>query len=814
MEPLDLFEQRIASYGNHYQKYLITIKEYKDSLIRALETAGQQLMVPLWRSSSTPADDMRIIRDLTEDQQLKVKFLSCYYAFQYLHMHFRNLDILGLSLISDKTQTESYYEFMMRIGADFRTLTKAYIASLLEIYISPKKRPAFFACSVGTRADQDDIDIGIITDGTKNIDEFNKAMHKVSQHMLVYATPLHWYLAEQIGTDLYTSTILKYNEILSGRIHNVVILSELINARLILGSTRLFNRFQEEITGRYFYHPQQRNLYHEGFLRGILGEIRAALMNQPQMEFLAPKYDAIRLVKSFLYAKKSILRLQEVNAWDILEKLIKKDPKYQRDYEFLFKAISFLEMFKFLLQMYVVQEEEFHIPELSEEQLRAIAQTMGYKSIGMVSDWDQILIDYYQYVREVRGLCDAHLTEIAEHLADISVFNKLKYITKDSEQRKIKKKNVHFELIRQAQFFEGTKFWEDLLHLLDTDEKLLNRFISDFEILDEHMKTAVISKYVRWTEHSIITLIRLISIVGRFQEDAHDNSFFHRLDLEFLKYATDMPKSIEWFCRIYSYYPILLNQYFQVLPINHFRYINPILDQSVFSDDLKASQQQLKELCNLHQWSSRYFHRFFNRIIHSHPEYLKSLTEPLESYKVASGLLAMVEITEDIGMQKEIIAEYYDFEFLRIGIGTMKGDALLKTNLQFTEFCDNYLIKLFDICKAEIIENKNRHTIDIAILAAGGHARQQAYDDDYDLIALVDTNDEETIHLATKIISKMNREIVKRGLLPHFRLGQILGGFVNTVSQVVEYLDSDVEESFVDLSQLLGSRIIIGSDHL
>jgi UTP:GlnB (protein PII) uridylyltransferase len=123
--------------------------------------------------------------------------------------------------------------------------------------------------------------------------------------------------------------------------------------------------------------------------------------------------------------------------------------------------------------------------------------------------------------------------------------------------------------------------------------------------------------------------------------------------------------------------------------------------------------------------------------------------------------------------------------------------------------------KLFDIC-AEEVEREGKavapSTDTLAILAAGGHARGKAYDDDYDLIAVVDTDDELVIQHATRIVSKMNREILKRGVLPHYRLGEILNGFVSPISKIVQYLQSEKEESFIDLSQLLGARIIIGSD--
>jgi hypothetical protein len=116
--------------------------------------------------------------------------------------------------------------------------------------------------------------------------------------------------------------------LLSKKIQDVVIISELLNARLITGSAKFFSKFKKRILSRYYYHPNENNLYHEGYLRGILGELRAMLLNQPQTDSVAPKYDSIRILKSFLYAKKAILNIKEVNAWEILDRLKHKEQSY------------------------------------------------------------------------------------------------------------------------------------------------------------------------------------------------------------------------------------------------------------------------------------------------------------------------------------------------------------------------------------------------------------------------------------------------------------------------------------------------------
>jgi hypothetical protein len=815
MDSFDKLSKRALTLGNHYQKYLFTIKRYKDSLIQALESSGKLMQIHLWRSSLCPAEEMKIIINLSEDDNVKIQHLSCYYSLQFIYLNFRNSDILELEITSGISPTEAYYHFMMQIGNDFRELSRAYIENLLNIYIPKENRPEFFISSVGTRADQDDIDVGIITADDCDVEELNMAFQKITQHMLVYATKLHLYLSENVGKDLYTTTISEYDSLLSKQIQDVVIISELLNAKIILGSQALFDKFQETIISRYFYNPKKNVRFHEGFLRGILGEMRSLLISPLKNDAISPKYDSLRILKSIICAKKTIYNVQEVNAWDIINILIEKEPHLKPEYELLFKAVSFLEMFKFLLQMYVVQEETHRMDEIDPSQLAFIAQKMGYMPIGTVEAWDQLIIDYYRYVKEVRKLCDFLLEDVTKHLSSISIFVKIlkspKYQVAGGRSKRVLAK----EFIDKMHFFAGAKYWEDVLILLQSDQNILNTFVNGFEELDETVKNDVITGYVEWAQFSPITVIRLISILGKKQKNIFGDTIFLRMNLKFLQYIEKMPRTAERLSRIFSHYPQYIHEYFQYVPELHFEYLDRILEKPVFDYELKVFQLQLKELCNIHKWSSKYFHRFFSRVISNYPKYLKSLTSITQLSKISSGLFAMVDVQADYIQKKVLLGDYYDLEFLRVGIGTLRGVDLSVTNRDFTNFCDNYLRKLFDICTEEVgrdISSELPSTDTFAVLAAGGHARRQAYDDDYDLIAIVDTDDDEVIQYATRIVTRMNREILKRGLLPHYRLGEILGGFVNPISQIIEYLSSDDEENFIDLSQLLGARMIIGGE--
>ena len=121
---------------------------------------------------------------------------------------------------------------------------------------------------------------------------------------------------------------------------------------------------------------------------------------------------------------------------------------------------------------------------------------------------------------------------------------------------------------------------------------------------------------------------------------------------------------------------------------------------------------------------------------------------------------------------------------------------------------------LFDICKQSVDEElqKTIPTRDLfAIFTAGGHAREQAFDDDYDIIIFLNDTNEESVNYINKIVTKMNAEIMKRGTMPHYRFADIFGSFITLIEELDDHLTQQGVDTFIDKSQILGSRMIVGS---
>jgi UTP:GlnB (protein PII) uridylyltransferase len=57
----------------------------------------------------------------------------------------------------------------------------------------------------------------------------------------------------------------------------------------------------------------------------------------------------------------------------------------------------------------------------------------------------------------------------------------------------------------------------------------------------------------------------------------------------------------------------------------------------------------------------------------------------------------------------------------------------------------------------------------------------------------------------------MNAAIIKRGTMPHYRFADHFGRYVTLVDELDDFFNQASDQSFIDKSQILGSRMIVGS---
>ena len=800
---LSSLSERTAEFGNHYRKYIQAVSKYLDPLIQKLEEKKKRDFIHIIHPAYDFSSEIKVVADIGETNQEKLNFLGTFFALQFLLMNCRAIDMLRMDIMAAGVNKFTIYkDFMRNVGNTFRMLTANYIRELLNVLINEEERPEFVILGVGTKSDQDDIDVGIIDDGTKTREKFNRAIASLSQQMLKFATSFHFHLSEHIGSQHYSASIEEYKKILKQEIRDFVIINEMLGGAIIIGNEQLFAQYRKEIIGRYFYHPDGDNKYHEGYLRGILGEGFSLLTRPISSTHINFKEDALRIIKSIFSAQKTVFGVEKVNAWDILDDLRTKNAKRAQEYDVLERSLTFFEIFRYLYQLFVTQDEEIFLDDVALKNIRKIARLMGYSDIGKCRAEDHLLVHYYEYIQAIRSVVPRLLEDIKSHLKLCSIFVPMFNLEYPG--------NIARDFIQKFKFFRGTSFWNDILDDF-MNEDILKRFVDDLNVLPSDERKEIIKKYIEWISYDFYSLIKFLTILGNSK-----NSFavYEDLNNHLLKAIHKIPDAIRNIAYVFYRHPNLINNYLSLNKEKGLNFYLQILETKFYEEEIKNIIGDLKNLIKIHLSSSPFFKRYFLRMLNKYPECIQLLSKPPRLKEFADGIYSDVSSMRTFEAKKDKLGDYYDFEMMRVGINTLQGTPVQITNIEFIAFSDQYINTLFDICRQEIDTEypKRMITEDIlAIFTAGGHAREQAYDDDYDIIVLLNSKDPEVLPYCNRIIAKMNAEIIKRGTIPHHRFAENFGRFVIRFDEIEQLLSEERADIFIEKSQVLGARLIIGS---
>jgi hypothetical protein len=801
----DLLE-RAQELGNHYQKNIQIIRKILPDFHEYLARKGISEYVSLIQPSCQYTEDMSFITHLNIDQRMVLDFLGCYFSLQLLWCNLSFLDWLDFNLNRNIPIQKLYRRFILRSGLSFRHLTAAYMQNLLKVLKEQKSLPQFVIMGVGTRSDQDDIDVGIVDDGSENRAFLNQVIDKMGVEMMRFASNFHFHLSEHVGTQVYSASIQEYQSLLENKIGNFVILTEMLGAAYIIGDYKLFELFQKEVTQRY-YQSRSRNKYHEGYLRGIIGEVGDLLARPIDKEFFHPKFDGLRIIKNLVYAYKTIFGISKVNPWEILDELKRIQPELRKYVQKLEVHLSFLEIFRYLYQQLVVQEEHIHVlDENIIENLQRVALTLHYINFGPLQAVYQLLDDYQKHVQHMRQIIPIFLQDLAEHLVEISSFKHL--FTKHHRPKKIIEK-----LLNELNFFEGVHFWEDLFFWIKSSsinsQSILLRELCEMPLVERSRIFKNLSERTGNNPEFILRFCSLLEIPDYFEKCDLQNELF---SVYLLKYFHDT-QLIGNFIHLYRKDPVMFCRTLQYCHLDNLKKLREFICQKSLKGDMASDQKNLTDLLELMQNCSYYFKRIIKNVFSQFPDYACFIRSPDLLCKESRKLLRSLPFKESFAQKKIDLATFFDLKFLEIGLETFNGASIQEINHGFTDFVNQYSRHLFEICLHTVIKNRRLRSQILShclIYSCGGNGREQAFDDDFDLIIVEDFQNSNERSLFREIIALFNSELVKRGTLPHLRFTHHFGEYSCPYEGLKVLLQSDYPERHIDRSQILECRLVVG----
>ena len=195
-EILTLLE-KVRNLGNHYKKNIEHVKKLYPHIGKLLSTTHIDQKVNFNHRSHRYHQEMGYLIQLPADQRTVLDALGCYFTLQLLWLNIDNLNWLDYQLSHTKSRNIIFRRFILSAGKNFRSLTAAYMHHLIYLFKGDNEIPLYTITGVGTRSDQDDIDVGIIDDGSANRMMLNRIIHRMSAEMMRFASYFHFHLWEQ-----------------------------------------------------------------------------------------------------------------------------------------------------------------------------------------------------------------------------------------------------------------------------------------------------------------------------------------------------------------------------------------------------------------------------------------------------------------------------------------------------------------------------------------------------------------------------------------------------------------------------------------
>ena len=801
--PFDSLARRCLRFGRHFERYIATVGTHLEALEQGLVAARRFDSVELWTLAGPGVkEQMRFVRDIGASQQQKLDFMAAYYSLQFLHMNLAAADRLELTLSSEADASGAFRSFIEGQARIYQQLNAAYIDSMLDLFLAGRTCPRYTLCVVGTRSDQDDVDVMVFHDGSCDAGPLNQALGRTVAEFFRKAGRLHFYVAECMRIHGLAAPIDDYLSTLRGSLTNFVMISELLSGEPLTGDRDLFLTYQQEIVDRFYGRKRRWRKFHEGFLRGLLGELHSMLVTPVRPDRMEFKLDALRLAKGMALAGKTIHGIEDAQPLPVLDRLRSMSNAQADDYAALQENLVFVEALRLVYHMLGVQEESLNLDADGLALLAPVARHMGFRERGGMPPVSYLVVRYFEAVQRIRDACRRIMPELADYVSGLSNYS---YLPGSGE-----KKNLATELAGAVRVFAGHIFFDDVLGALSRNNgAAARRLTTDVFRLTGRKRAEVIESFASFAGSDATTLLRLMLVV-RQVGTPQSLELFDTLFMALVGQLQGSDVKVSRLVDAFGYSPGLFNRFVEALTRTQRSTLEEALDVALWDEAAREELARLKKYIRVRTAGSEFYRRVFRRVTAHSPQFIGYLSDTDALKRFASGFLADIE-SSPAEVASDALVRYFDLAWLSSAIDALNSVPIERYRPAFVEMMDRYLACEFSLCRSVTTAAIGAPEPDrFAVFAAGGFARRQAFGDDIDLVMLLDSDDPVQAAYYRKLWARMHRDLVRRGAVPQYRFADHFGEYVVPFSLFAEWFSSGRADT-VDLTQLLGLRRIIGS---
>jgi hypothetical protein len=826
---LESYEDLVAGLGtlsNHFKKYLRFVEKSSFFLRQRLDDCGMTGKVHLWRKAHNYRREMQFVASVAQNQKEIRVFLGTYFTLQVLQLHFLNIDWLRRETVPGPERSRLYHNILTRFRFQLRNLVSCYLSSLFEVFSGEFPSEGIAFCNVGMILDQDDLDVGIFI--AENLDQktWNRVTSQVSNEFLKYSTKMHFYLAEFVAPGSFLITLKDFKNYLDRGINNFVLVTELLVTEFLFGDSNLLRRLESEIIDKFYYEKGNRRL-HEGYIRGMMGEIQELLRFDSSSTWISPKNQGLRLIHSLMNVMKTIHGFYEHGYREAIDNLQQKDIQNADRYRRLHRIFDDIEMFFYVYQLVVSVDDIFDCnDETTLANLDIVAKTMGISSFGIVRPGIRLMTTYYEHMEELCRIGREFQRQIDDHLKRITVFNSVLNDDLPTGYPVKWTDNKALNAIKLFRIYSGLVYWDDILGILgDEDGKALKILFDSMESLEKSKRNHTFNRLLKLLSFDMDSIVMVGVLLSRHIRTSRLESYSIQLRKWLNQQLEKNSRQLLRFINLTSTHPSILAEY--LLTLSNPQLLTLIklaksLDQSEFIDTNYLDKFIV--LCELIAFSSNNYLRMYSRVAKHRPEIVNHINDISILDGISIQLWSELSDVQTPDALKKRLAVYYEFSFCLCGLLAINHPGNIKLLYEtYHSFFRRYFRWLYRACQWAVDQEgefnyfyRERDEDDqpLALFCVGGYAREEAFENDIDLIVVSWDSDPEFIRYASRIINEINRELSKQGVIPHFRYADFFDSFIVPIDKLSKFFSKERETDFIEYSQLLGSRLLVGGHTL
>jgi hypothetical protein len=799
----------IAGWSNPNRKYLVLVERHFAALARRVAELAPGA-VTLAGPPGDAVAEMERLRASAFDPEEALRLVGTYYAYHFLTMNQRRVEALQLSTTRKVSGPPAYRATLLALAEESHALAAGFVSAVATLF-GGAPTAGYLICNVGAVWDHEDLDLWAVASTSEDVAPLGVLCAQLAREGLRWALRVQFYLSEYLPENRFAGTMADYRCVLDRDLKNFVVVSQLLQATRLAGEELAFGRLCAELKERYLQ-SEPPTPEHEGFLRGALGEATSLAGLPERWRLLDPKAEIYRLVRILLACQGCRFRLPVASPWEALRRAAVLDSRRAMQYEALGRALDFAEVLRYLVSLFHVQEMPILLDNPgAQKALGRVALLMGYGDDEREGA-RALLVDYRAHRAAVKAAAQSLGGDLKQYLQSISVFYQMLRRHTALVPFDAMRGNLARVFLRYAETHQGRVFWEDVVAMCQDEPRILDRWVRDLARLRGRQLRWTAARYAHLLQEEIHRFLEFLLILER-GPSTHGAVGDLLLDEAILLYDQD-DALLDRFVDLFGSFPALVSRFVETMEPQVTARLVVVLRKRWDSRRHRKAGVRLLSLLNLYHFSSSHAKRHSARVLARHPEAVTFLDDFGEMRRMADTVMnEALEQTAGVALRQRL-GDFYDLEFCRLSLMMLSAVDLARVGREFRRSSDRYVAALFEACVQEVAQAEGLSSpLDLtgfALFATGGNAREDPYDADYDLFAVLSPSDPRRKRLFNRVLARLSQALLERGIVVQNRFGERVGAHLCTAQELVEILRAAPPDAFIEKTELLGSRRILG----